>query len=150
MTIPRNVCVSFVAALALTISAHAASSPTGTWSVSSNGTAGIMAILVNNGHVTGYFLGDQIEGFWDSSTGRLLFYRAGGGTTSSTPPASIQIYTGYLIEISPASNQLVLTGHFEAFSAGGGTETRNVFGWYGFRAFSSYCPSWPKTTCPVV
>ena len=117
-----------LAALAMTLRAQAAS-PNGAWSVSSNGFVGVMGISVdpNTGQVVGHFLNDDIKGFWDSTTGRLMFYRAIGGTTSSTPPDSIQIYTGYMFGTAP---HFQLSGYFEAFSSTGGTASRNVFAWY--------------------
>jgi hypothetical protein len=151
MNIIRNFCFMFATALTCAFSTLAAApSPAGTWQVSANGFTGTMALQVNAaGQVNGFFLGDPIDGFWDSNSGKIQFFRAIGGNIASTPPQSIQVYVGYLLD-SPSPISQPLAGYFEAFSGTGGSAPRSVFGWFATRQFTFYCPSWPKTICPVV
>jgi hypothetical protein len=122
-----------LAALTLTMVAQAAP-PVGTWSANSNGYGpGAMVLSVDAaGNVTGTFHGNPVKGFWSESASRLVFYRAIGGNTASSPPDLIQIYTGHMFPCSvsaPAGAQCI-EGTFQAFQGTGATAPRNVFGWY--------------------
>jgi hypothetical protein len=118
----RRYLLGLVAGLAITITGQAAC-PTGTtvWSVNANGFTGTMTLSNNSGILTGTFLGSPIKGFCSDSAGRLMFYRAINGTTSSTPPEQIQVYTADTFPASvfnPLGPQR-LAGSFEAFSGTG-------------------------------
>jgi hypothetical protein len=129
----RNLLLGTVAALSLVASVQA-TPPTGTWSVNANGFIGTMVVTSVNGagDVVGTFLGNPMKGFWSETAQRLMIYRAIGGTTASTPPERIQIFTAYKFPTSasfPNGSQR-LAGSFEAFRGTGATPIRNVFGWF--------------------
>jgi hypothetical protein len=133
----RNLIFGSTVALFCTLAAHAAS-PQGSWSIDQNGTLGTVTINVAaDGTVTGTLfsptenLKDPIKGFWTDSAQRLVFYRVIRGSPS-TPPDNIQVFTGYLFpaQISNPTGSQRLAGYTQSFARGGGTQTRNVFGWY--------------------
>ena len=132
MNIVRRLYLSVAIALTLTTVAVAAP-PTGTWAVNANGFAGTMVLSVDAaGNVTGSLLGNPVKGLWSESAQRLVLYRAINGTTSSTPPELIQIYTAYMFPASAGNptGPKRLAGEFQAFAGTGATGPRNVFGWY--------------------
>jgi hypothetical protein len=102
--------------------------PGGTWSFNANGATGVLSItLFGDGVVAGTMGGLAIKGFWNEGAQRLTFYRAVGGSVTTTPPDKIQIYTGYLFATSATTKRL--TGEFVAFTGTGATATRHVFPW---------------------
>jgi hypothetical protein len=125
--------LGLVATLFMTFAAQAASlgCVSGGWAVSSNGYYGTMVLTVDAaGNVTGTFLGNPVKGFWNYVDGKLTFYRAIGGTTVSTPPEQLQVYTGYSFGCVECSNGTwYIEGYFEAFAGTGATASKNVFGW---------------------
>ena len=128
--------LGLAAALALSAVAHAAS-PLGTWTMNGNGSSGTLTInsVAADGTITGTVLGSVLKGFYSDSAGRLVFYRAISGSTSSTPPELIQIYEGYLhpcFSSNPNGSQCI-EGSFQAFAGTGATASKNVFGWYAFK-----------------
>lgn len=132
MIIVRRYLFGLVLGMAITMAA-AAAPPTGVWSINANGHVGTMVLNVDIvGNVNGTLLGSQVKGLWTESARRLVLYRAINGTTFSTPPDLIQIYTGYMFPAA-ASNPTGpqrLAGEFQAFVGTGGSASRNVFGWF--------------------
>lgn len=139
--------VLFALALAVSRGAHAqvptsgacpANAILGTWNFNSNGHQGAMNVLTLNaaGQITGNvtFPGNvvqQIRGFWSASQCKVFFYRAIGGTPTSTPPENIQIYSGYMYPYSSSNiyGPRRIAGYFEAFWGTGGRADRHLFAW---------------------
>ena len=63
---------------------------------------------------------DPVRGLWNGLARKLSFTRSIAGQG----PASVQVYTGYLLDGEPS-----FAGSFEAFSGSGGTARTGVFGW---------------------
>ena len=128
--------LGLVAALAIANAAQAAS-PLGNWTMNANGFSGTLSVtsVAARGTITGTAVGSQMKGFWSDSAGRLVFYRAINGTTTSTPPEQIQIFEGYLHPCStsfPSGSQCI-EGSFQTFAGTGATASKNVLGWYAFK-----------------
>ena len=129
----RNSWLMIVGLLVMAAALQAAP-PLGVWSLNGNGYPGTLNITLVDGagNVYGTMYGQPIKGFWSEAAQELVIYRAIGGTTSSTPPEAIQIYTGYKFpgSVSNPNGSQRLAGYFEAFAGTGATAPRHRFGWY--------------------
>jgi len=85
----------------------------------------------NAGTVTGTAFGDNIKGFWDAGTGKLVFYRAVGVNINGPQmaPNTTQVFRGYMFPCTTPGLRC-LAGTFEAFTGTGANKQRHVFGWY--------------------
>lgn len=103
--------------------------PKGSWKINGNGFPGTLSVdsVDNNGNVKGSVYGNAIFGFWDDPAQKLTFMRV----VDPSNPSSMQLYTGYLFT---SAGTPTLAGTFQAFSGGGGTPLRPMFGWYAQHA----------------
>lgn len=106
------------------------------WKVNGNGHIDKLTFSYNtNGGVSGTMYGDRIIGFWDNPSQKIIFMRL----DNPSDPSSFQTYTGYLfIDIRPNLNPQgtanlcyqSLAGSFLTPAGGGGSSSRNEFGWF--------------------
>lgn len=134
----QRLVLGVLATVTTVVTAHAAT-PAGMWIFNGNGVGGVLSISETTGFVTGSLKFSSngrtslLKGFWTDSTGKLTFYLLPSGfSTTSAPPDQIQIYAGYMhpCNASSPTTCTALDGNFEAFSAGGGTPSKNLFGWH--------------------
>jgi len=109
----------------------------GSYTIRANGNVGILNInsVDSMGKVSGTITftstpTQNIAGFYNQSTEELSFMRI----SSTTDPASNQVFTGYRFcvpkDCNSSSNAIYFTGTFLAESSHtGGTAEKHVFGW---------------------
>ncbi len=118
--------VSFVVLAILSSNVLAGPIPKGTWKINGNGFQGDLVITTfTGGNLTGTAYGNDIFGFYNTASQKIMFMRK----CIATDPTTYQIYTGYLFKTN-GTNQYVLAGTFEAFSGSAATSVKNVTGWY--------------------
>ena len=124
-----------VAALTATVSLNAAP-PNGIWKLNNNGFVLTLTLKIDAlGYASGFANSDPITGFWDETTGRLMFHRDTGGATIT--PDKVQIFTGYQFPCNTTpeggTGNQCLAGSFEAFKGTGAVPAKNVFGWVAYK-----------------
>lgn len=97
----------------------------GNWEINGNGFKGALAIkqIDAQGNIVGgsTVYDHKLLGFWDEGSRKITFMRV----VNAADPASLQIYTGYLM-----GDNATLAGSFVGFGGSGATAQRSVFGWF--------------------
>jgi hypothetical protein len=111
----------------------------GTWQINANGWRGELVIssVDSAGNLSGTVFGNPIVGFWNDVSQEITFARS----LNSADPFALQVYKGFHFDANqplfsssggaptPPFAFRMLTGSFEAFSAGGGSASRPTYGW---------------------
>jgi hypothetical protein len=117
----------------------------GPYTIKANGNTGTLNIysVDSTGKVTGTITftntpAQNIVGFYNNATEELTFMRV----SSTTDPASNQVFTGYRFcvpkDCSGSSNTIYFAGiFFTESTSSGASAARHVFGWEATKGFSS-------------